>query len=260
MDKYLKQYIEAAKVIHANDIFAIQDMEFNHQYYTQKYADLIKFDGSMIGRRFREMEINPQASSNLRTFFRLAEFVNKLGYVARYVATDEFLGVTGPDQNCYVVEERSIIDPDTQKRVGRKIIITDLDISIIEHVLLTIMNLKQGKTGQSIDTSLDGYIRKFHIGTHNKPTLTEREEEILFLLIIGEKYKSIANILSDAYQQEIRESAIRNLVHRQLYEKFNVVNTPALLETVVYEKVISKIPSKLMALFSGIISVSLSNE
>lgn len=54
--------------------------------------------------------------------------------------------------------------------------------------------------------------------------LTEREKEVLFLLFHCRSRNEIAEILSNVYGKNITEAAIRKLVQRNLYGKFNVLN------------------------------------
>lgn len=54
--------------------------------------------------------------------------------------------------------------------------------------------------------------------------LSEREKEILFLLFHCNSRVEIAEIISKIHEKSITESAIRKLIQRNLYTKFNVVN------------------------------------
>lgn len=58
--------------------------------------------------------------------------------------------------------------------------------------------------------------------------LTEREKEVLFLLFHCRSRNEIAEILSNVYGKNITEAAIRKLIQRNLYSKFNVLNDPDL--------------------------------
>jgi len=54
--------------------------------------------------------------------------------------------------------------------------------------------------------------------------LSEREKEILFLLFHCSSRVEIAEIISKVHGTKLTESAIRKLIQRNLYTKFNVVN------------------------------------
>lgn len=66
----------------------------------------------------------------------------------------------------------------------------------------------------------------------DKLQLTEREREVLFLLFHCRSRGEIAEILSNIYNKNISEAAIRKLIQRNLYSKFNVLNDQELRYTI----------------------------
>lgn len=83
----------------------------------------------------------------------------------------------------------------------------------------------------------------------------EREIMIIFLLIIGTKYKTIAEILSNIYNQVISESSVKVMINRQIYPKFNTNIVTELIIIAVSNGFLYNIPAKLVAKVPKIISV-----
>ena len=80
-------------------------------------------------------------------------------------------------------------------------------------------NLKERlKLNSLYETSLD------ENSVEDRLDLSEREKEILFLLFHCSSRAEIAEIISKIHEKSISESAIRKLIQRNLYSKFNVVN------------------------------------
>ena len=75
--------------------------------------------------------------------------------------------------------------------------------------------------------------------------LTEREELILYLIILGKFDKEIADILSKIYRVNLSRDAIAKCVSRRLYQEFDVVNRSELI-IAAYEQGIAETIPKLI--------------
>lgn len=251
MNKYLERYVEAAKIIYIDEAVAIQDMEFCHVYHTQNYLKLAGLNESLIGKKYSDIN-STKISNYAKKMLAVSEYVNRTGSKARYVSSSL---IEGDANSCYLVEESLILDPANNEKAGRILKIAPLDVSLIWQVLRTTNNFKPDRrkvAGSNYPQEISN-----PQNSQQYPNLTEREREILFLMIIGEKYKSIANILSTVYEKDVKETAIKNLVHRQLFEKFNVYNSDALIETVIHNNLIIEIPDGLLKLLDGILNVQI---
>lgn len=79
----------------------------------------------------------------------------------------------------------------------------------------------------------------------DKLDLSEREKEILFLLFHCSSRAEIAEIISKIHGKKLTESAIRKLIQRNLYTKFNVVNDLELRNAIRHTGFHLKIPDSI---------------
>lgn len=84
----------------------------------------------------------------------------------------------------------------------------------------------------------------------------ERELIIIFLLVIGSKYKVIAEILSNIYGQSISEDSVKVMMNRQIYPKFNTTINTELMITAISNGFLYDIPPKLVEKLPKIINIS----
>lgn len=91
--------------------------------------------------------------------------------------------------------------------------------------------------------------------TNNAPELkefeagvkvTERERIIIFLLITGRSHKEIAEIISKLYNKLITANNISSIMSKQIYRKFNVSYTSALIYKAIKMGFLYNIPAILV--------------
>ncbi len=83
----------------------------------------------------------------------------------------------------------------------------------------------------------------------------ERELIIIFLLIIGAKYKTIAEILSNIYNQHISEASVKVMMNRQIYPKFDTIINSELIITAISNGFLYDIPPKLVTKLPKVINI-----
>lgn len=76
--------------------------------------------------------------------------------------------------------------------------------------------------------------------------LTEKEELVLYLIVLGKFDKEIAEILSKIYQSGISRDAITKCVTRRLYAEFDVVNRSELIIEAYKAEIWNHIPKLLI--------------
>lgn len=87
-------------------------------------------------------------------------------------------------------------------------------------------------------------------------SFSERERIIIFLMIIGSKYKAIADILSNIYGSRISEASVKVMINRQIHPKFNVSVNTRLAIIAISNGFLYDIPAKLVSNLPKIINVS----
>lgn len=149
-----------------------------------------------------------------------------------------------PSKSCYLYRVSPIIHPDTKERVG---LIGELELFDCKYLgqafKLTAQLVR-------IETLASG-LTKLPLGDY---TLSQREEEVLFLLMIGHTHKEIANIINSVQEKQITISAV-NAVIRRLFIKFDVVSITDLLIKISGSNLLEKIPSSFLTSREGIFEI-----
>jgi DNA-binding NarL/FixJ family response regulator len=95
-----------------------------------------------------------------------------------------------------------------------------------------------------------------NIPSVSQGSFSERELIIIFLMIIGAKYKVIAEILSNIYNQTITEGSVKVMINRSIHQKFNTNINIELVVTAISNGFLYDIPAKLVSRMPKIINVS----
>lgn len=231
-------------------------MDFRHVYHTANYLKMVRYKDSLIGKRYRDVDTagTGRTAEYAQKLRAISNYVNKTGCRARYVTSNI---IENDITSCYMIEESIIINPENSEKTGRLVKIELLDVSLMWQILQTTNNFKRNrKSTTGIDHVPPLQITNPIIKAET-PWITEREREILFLMIIGEKYKSIASILSNVYGKDTKKSTVKSIVHNYLFEKFKVFNNEMLIEKVIQNNTITEIPAQLLKLLDGILNVQL---
>lgn len=162
-----------------------------------------------------------------------------------------------PESNATLLEESLLQILDDQR--SRKFLsVNSLRVGEENQMLLCVQTpyLYKGKVvaislqGKQIDLPINIY----SILTNQQPDkralennldhvkLTQREDEIAFLLLYCKNSTEIAQIISVVGQQKVSEKTIRNIISRQLFVKFQVSDQKHLIEKLRSMKHYKKIP------------------
>jgi hypothetical protein len=206
---------------------------------------------SLVGKRLKDLDYSGSCENGLNLIRIISEYVNYTGKSVRSIST-----LRSDDQKCYLAEESLIYDPVSKNKIGRFITVQNLDQSLIAQIL-SLVNVF--KTSNNYSNKLISANDLLIGNTEGLTTLTQREHEVLFLLLMGESYKSIAMILSTVYSKNIKETAIRDVIHRQLFIKLHVNTVEELKQYALKYSMKQQIPHSILANMDGVISASILN-
>ena len=255
-DTFLTDYIKAIQILHPKEIFAIQNLNYEHLHCSPEYNNLFKYEPGLIGLRFVNSEeaefkqLSNILSPVVNTSQKKVDQDNRtIRFILSWANSQGELLQIKP--GCYLIEQSLIVNPINNHIAGWLIKVQELDISLLNQMLRSLNQLYEGPILIPTASALTKKIKGLE--------LSEKEQEILFLLIIGKKYKSIANTLSRIYQTDIKETSISNLIHKRLYEKFEVTSIEKLVEKALNYSVIKNIPLNLIKLHEGVLSLEFIN-
>lgn len=86
-------------------------------------------------------------------------------------------------------------------------------------------------------------------------SLTEREREVLFLLMLGRSYKEIACIINSIYDKSISSSAINSIIRINLFTKFKTSSVSDLIQLTATNSIIQDVPPNLLKFSEGIFEI-----
>lgn len=200
----LSKIADYYQLIAQSKFFCVIDLDYNVIAIDDKTLDIFKFTENIIGKNFLyDFERSPKrfhfARYNLmscQSNKRIIKFLTvnkgrKIGY------------------ETLLYEYSPLVNNNTKNVVA--ILIT----AEVPSIPISFYKITQSFKDQGIVN------RNIH---DIKTPLSEREREVLFLLFHCRNKSEIAEVLSNIHGKQITESAIRKLIHRNLYSKFNVVN------------------------------------
>ncbi len=91
----------------------------------------------------------------------------------------------------------------------------------------------------------DGRAQMIVVNNDENVLLSEREEFILFMMLLGKFDKEIAHFLSIVSEIELTKTAITKIITRNLYQKFNVASRSELIMRAVSDGFLDKFPKLL---------------
>lgn len=242
--EYLNTYIEAIKLTRKNDAVAIVTVDYINLFVTDEYKMVVEVD-EIIGKRLKEVNsyVNEQADK-LKLVGSLAEKLKKTA-VSLCVIVSKSL----KQNQCYILKESIIVNPHTLNKLGRLIDVQIVNINFINQIIYLVNNLFNDHNKPSIISNnlIAAKTKEFNV------KLSQREEEVLFLLLLGKSYKNIANILSSIHSKEIKQSTVNGIVNGKLMVKFDTFSVDELISKAVRHSIIEKIPLSLVQSSKGFI-------
>ena len=204
----LKQYIEAVKLIHSDDMVLIKTVSSEIIYISESYAQLLGYPSS------QEFLANyKNTSPNLQQIY-----LEQDSLILESRQAHEFLDIYDNSSNYQLIRiiKKPIVHAVSQKIVGIFVYalppFNGLDrIEILRNIYPEIINLD------------------FASGSLTPPLLTDREQQILFFLLYGKTAIEIANILTKINKKSISPNTIKNIINQQIKPKFTAHSLPELL-------------------------------
>lgn len=239
--EYLAKYIKAVDFISGKKkaiaICRYDDMVFIHN---NKYYREITGHHDIIGKRLRDANVATSEYSDffLKMSLKLKDEDQRFSYTIVYRSPIDNL------KKCYFTTISLITNPDTMTPVGRLIEIEYLNLDFLNQILNLISSLMENKPIQKITSPIVQIMQPIN--------LTEREKQVLFLLITGRTYKQISVILSRLTPKEVGAATIATIINRQLLPKFEAVNTEDLIEKVANMGLFIEIPGSLIEQAEGV--------
>lgn len=243
MHPEIQQIIEALKVIDSyNELaIAIQDMDFIHLYHTNNYAKLIDLKPNLVGVRFKNLSKDKEFQQTAKILNVISEYVNHTGIKVRSVFT--YKTPIDQERKSLLVEESIIFSKTTGEKLGRYVRIEPFDFRLVAQVL-SLNNVNVPLQSEDLISMEEILINE------KKPSapisLTVRESEVLTLVLLGMGHKEIASVLSNAHGKSIRDTSVRDVIHDQLFKKFNVINLQDLKRQVLKNIPMRCIPESLL--------------
>ena len=215
------------------------DMEFI--YTTKLYQDLMG-NPQIIGKRMKDS--NHPGAKYADQLRQIVSNVIQTGKKSSY-----FIIYQLPNTNikrCYINHCSLLLNPETGIKVGTIVEIEPFNCKYIGNVLNIANQLvvpSGEETSQQVSTNKVTY------------QLSDREQEILFLLMIGRSYKEITYIINKIYDKSISIFAINSIIRVNLFNKFNISSVSGLIQIAASNSVIQEIPPSLLKFPEGIFEI-----
>lgn len=243
MHPEIQQIIEAIKLLDKyNEIaVAIQDLNFIHLYHTNNYAKLIGLKPSLVGVRFRNLSRDKEFQQTAKILNVISEYVNQTGIKVRSIFT--YKTPTKQERKSLLVEESVIHSEITGEKLGRYIQIEPFDFRLVAQIL-SLNNVYAPMQSANLISMEEILINEKK--PSNPVSLTVRESEVLTLALLGMGNKDIASILSNTHGKIFRDTSVRDVLHKQLFQKFNAVSMWDLKQKVLKNIPMQCIPESLL--------------
>lgn len=236
--EYLNNYVNAIKICEGRRILKVENTNLEFIYMSRAYKKFLNITdegiiglrlkdsdhpGKELAKKFKPIALKALATRSYASFFivyKLPHFENK---------------------ECIIYTLEPIINPETKNTVGMTGEMHIIDPSTISR-MFSFINSSSPPNPE--------------YGDLNSIKLSEREQEVLFLLTLGHSYKEISIILSNAANKQILSSTINSIIHRQLFKKFAVTSTTELIIKSAQVKALKGIPSSILELKHGVYEVT----
>jgi DNA-binding CsgD family transcriptional regulator len=230
--QYLTEYVGFFKKFEDKRILMIENTNLEFLYMTKAYKEYMNIkDEDIIGRKLKDS--NHPGKELAKDFKPIALKVIETKHSASFFITYKL--PHNDEKQCILYTFNPIINPATNNVAGLTGEMQIIDPSIISK-MFSFINASPNQV----------------IALPNPVNLSDREKEVLFLLTLGHNYKEAAAILSKATGKQISASTINSIIHRQLFKKFDAINTAELVIKSAQLKTLQTIPSSILELRNGI--------
>ncbi len=236
---WLEKYNEAYSITSPEKAYAILDFAAKFIYLSPGFAKLLVLNkDDFIGKKWDEITvINLEAGKYIGEL--AASVISKRAKVScRFIYR-----ALNADYNEYLEIHHSVL----LFRGAEK------DAVLVELQLVP-MTFQAKKFGEILDRFV--YPKQKHATKPSlrfkKPLLTPREQEVLFLLMLGYSYKKIALTLSKTSFKLIESSTISPIIRKQLFPKFNVYSVEELITTALETNYFSRVPQSFIDVIDSV--------
>jgi len=243
-EEVLHTLAKGFELIGENRAIILGNLDLEFVFMSKYYCKLIGVSQDIIGQQLRNSEhVGKKYATQLREIaLKVMETRKTASYLVVYKLPNH------ENKHCYFNRASAVLNPVTHEVAG---VMAEIElfnckyIGQIMHLISEVNNVMKPSLS---------YEKKV-IHDKAKYNLSQREEEILFLLMIGKSYKEIAGIINDIYKKSITPSAINAIIRNNLFEKFNVSSVSKLLEKVAVNNILKDVPTGLLNLDEGIFEV-----
>ena len=204
----LSKYIQN---LHFGETCVIVDADWKIFSWSGKFLEFIQCD-NVLGKKISELD----------SF--IARYYREIGEISNLAIADgqasQRMIIKGLDNKVIMVEFKTSPIYDDEKLIGLFSIIDTIKVS--NHLQLL---MSANKMAYFFNGTIASNI--------NLPiiNLTSREQEVLFLMVLGKTNKEIGAILQKIYSTASpTSSTINSIIHNQLHKKFNTTNISTLIE------------------------------
>lgn len=237
----LKSVGKSLDIIENKKAIAILELTGEFIYVTKSYLEMMG-NPDIIGKRLRDSN-HPGVRyvDQLRNILsNVIETGNKASYFFIYQFPSTMV------KRCYINHCSLLYNPETNAKIGLLAEIEPFNCKYIGNVLNITNQLlipSESEVSQQVPTDKVSY------------QLSDREQEILFLLMIGRSYKEITYIINKIYDKSISISAINSIIRVNLFNKFKTSSVSSLIQIAASNSVIQEIPASLLRFPEGFFEV-----
>jgi len=229
--QWLKTYTDALAVIEGDRMIMAGDTNLNFVYMSSAYREIIAAGSNMVGKRLKDTKA--PGHQHAEHFGKISAAVKKRRKSAVFFVITRLPAFT--EKVALLYQLSPIINPHNEELTGLVGELQFVNPDIIFRMFrLSIPHLSSGAAPE----------KRIH--------LTDREQEVLFLLALGHSYKEIAHILTEVNNKNISPNTVNTIIRRQLFKKFSAYSVRNLLIQVAIQHPIDSVPESILNLKDGL--------
>ena len=233
LNPILSSYINTIERLNPSDVWDVMNHKLEFIAISPNMTNMLLTD-NIIGLGFRDLH-SPYTSSADHIFEVSTK--NLIDYAQIY---QEYLVLKMQDEliSSYSLRATKITDPITQEFLGVAHFFNQ--ISQYPYIIKKMYHLKNNLTFIPTLEHSGLYEPAHFYGQFN-----ERDQIIIWLLILGKQVKEIVVILENILQKEFSLNAVSSIIHRSIYQPLQIKNNYELLFLLNKNEALSSIPQKL---------------
>jgi|GEM_PF-4747719 len=210
-------YADALHLLHNQDMAVIVDNDFNIIYASDAFINaLVSLDEKgVINKKLHELPYDKSNTYVANTIKQTYEIAKQNGKTQLLVSAPGMFA----NLDMFILHYNHLPHPEDSSTAGYVLFITQVDLVQKMSLLYKILGL--ANDNQRIELGQD------------QVKLTERDQEILFLLCFNLSGREIAEVIAKKTNSFISPHTVGNIVRNRLFNKFGVYNIPALIDKAV---------------------------